>query len=75
VVSGTFQNDLIISVRTYDTGKSAGEAARAAFGERGNAGGHRTMAKGIIPLENLKGSERRSLAQWLIDTFMKAYLE
>ncbi len=75
VVSGTFRNDLVISVRTYGTGKSAGEAAKTAFGEWGNAGGHRTMAKAIIPLENLKGGARRSLAKWLTEAFMTAYLE
>ena len=75
VVSGTFNNELVISVRNYGTGKSAGEVVRTAFGELGKGGGHRSMAKGIIPLDNLKKSTRRSLAKWLVQTFMKAYLE
>jgi hypothetical protein len=33
--------------------RSAGDVTRAAFGELGMAGGHRTMAKAVFPLGQL----------------------
>jgi len=53
VVSGMYQGNLIISSRNYGTTRSAGEIMRAVFSEYGTAGGHRSMAKAVIPLENL----------------------
>jgi nanoRNase/pAp phosphatase (c-di-AMP/oligoRNAs hydrolase) len=36
--------------------KSAGDVTRAAFGDLGSAGGHRTMAKAVVPMrEFMKG--------------------
>jgi hypothetical protein len=37
-------------VRNVGYVRAAGEVVRAAFGELGSAGGHRTMAKAVIPL-------------------------
>jgi nanoRNase/pAp phosphatase (c-di-AMP/oligoRNAs hydrolase) len=57
VVSGVVGDDLHISVRNVGYVKSAGDATRAAFGDLGSAGGHRTMAKAVLPLrEFLKGA-------------------
>jgi nanoRNase/pAp phosphatase (c-di-AMP/oligoRNAs hydrolase) len=50
VVSGTVNGELHISVRNVGYVRGAGEVVRAAFGELGGAGGHRTMAKAVIPL-------------------------
>ena len=54
VVSGIFKGNLVISVRTAAHGKSAGELVRNAFGHLGSAGGHRCMAKAVIPLARLE---------------------
>lgn len=54
VVSGIFKGNLVISVRTGAQGKSAGELVRHAFGHLGSAGGHRCMAKAVIPLARLE---------------------
>lgn len=54
VVSGIFEGNLVISVRTQAHGKSAGELVRNAFGHLGSAGGHRCMAKAVIPLARLE---------------------
>jgi nanoRNase/pAp phosphatase (c-di-AMP/oligoRNAs hydrolase) len=54
VVSGIFSGNLIVSLRNDAHGKSVGELARQAFGPFGSAGGHRTMAKAVIPLATLE---------------------
>jgi len=54
VVSGIFEGNLVVSVRTEAHGKSAGELVRNAFGHLGSAGGHRCMAKAVIPLARLE---------------------
>lgn len=66
VVSGTVTGELHVSVRNVGYVRSAGEVVRQAFGDLGSAGGHRAMAKAVIPLvawpagEDLaRGIERR----------------
>lgn len=54
VVSGIWGNSLVVSVRNVGYVKSAGEVVRDALGNLGSAGGHRSMAKAIIPLPALK---------------------
>jgi nanoRNase/pAp phosphatase (c-di-AMP/oligoRNAs hydrolase) len=54
VVSGIFGGNLVVSVRNDMHGKSAGELVRNAFNHLGSAGGHRSMAKAVIPLANLE---------------------
>lgn len=54
VVSGIFGGNLIVSVRNAANVKSAGELVRNVFGQLGSAGGHRSMAKAVIPLSNLE---------------------
>ena len=53
VVSGVVDDEVHISVRNVGYVRSAGDVTRAAFGELGSAGGHRTMAKAVIPLARL----------------------
>ena len=53
VVSGVVDDMVHISVRNVGYVRSAGEVTRAAFGDLGSAGGHRTMAKAVLPLANL----------------------
>lgn len=57
VVSGVVADEVRISIRNVGYVKSAGEVARAAFGDIGGAGGHRTMAKAVVPLASLTGGE------------------
>lgn len=49
-VAGKLGSNLVIAVRNYGMGRSAGELVRRLFGEIGSAGGHRNMAKAVIPL-------------------------
>ena len=53
VVSGVVDDEVHVSVRNVGYVRSAGDVARAAFGELGMAGGHRTMAKAVFPLRQL----------------------
>jgi nanoRNase/pAp phosphatase (c-di-AMP/oligoRNAs hydrolase) len=50
-VAGKLGNNLVISVRNHGMGRAnAGEAVKSLFGEIGSAGGHRNMAKAVIPI-------------------------
>jgi len=55
VVSGVVGDEVHVSVRNVGYVRSAGEVTRAAFGDLGSAGGHRTMAKAVLPLPTLLG--------------------
>jgi nanoRNase/pAp phosphatase (c-di-AMP/oligoRNAs hydrolase) len=52
VVSGTVHGELHISVRNVGYVRAAGDVMRAAFGDLGSAGGHRSMAKAVIRLRD-----------------------
>ncbi len=49
-VSGVFETNYIISVRNVGYVRAAGRVLKEAFGDIGSAGGHASMAKAIIPL-------------------------
>ncbi len=50
VVSGLCGDRVVISVRNVGYVKSAGEILKRLFDEIGSAGGHRAMAKAVVPL-------------------------
>jgi nanoRNase/pAp phosphatase (c-di-AMP/oligoRNAs hydrolase) len=52
VVSGIVEGDLHVSVRNVGYVRAAGDVVRQAFGALGSAGGHRSMAKAVIPLRD-----------------------
>ncbi|MFQ5903707.1 MAG: bifunctional oligoribonuclease/PAP phosphatase NrnA, partial [Candidatus Binatia bacterium] len=54
VVSGLCGDRVVISVRNMGYVKSAGEILKRLFDKIGSAGGHRSMAKAVIPLERFK---------------------
>jgi nanoRNase/pAp phosphatase (c-di-AMP/oligoRNAs hydrolase) len=53
VVSGVVDGQVHISVRNVGHVRSAGEVTRVAFSDLGSAGGHRTMAKAVLPVRAL----------------------
>jgi len=71
VASGIFDGMLIISIRTYGEGASAGETTKKAFEVFGSAGGHRAMAKAVIPLENIP-SQYLDHELWIKERFTYA---
>lgn len=50
-VSGVVQDQLVLSIRNIGYSRNAGEFVRRFFGDIGSAGGHRSMAKAVIPVE------------------------
>jgi nanoRNase/pAp phosphatase (c-di-AMP/oligoRNAs hydrolase) len=54
IVSGIVNDTLVMSVRNLGYSRNAGEFVRKYFNEIGSAGGHRAMAKAVVPLHNFK---------------------
>jgi nanoRNase/pAp phosphatase (c-di-AMP/oligoRNAs hydrolase) len=50
IVSGIVNDSLVMSVRNLGYSKNAGEFVRKYFNDIGSAGGHRSMAKAVVPL-------------------------
>ncbi|HET7874817.1 MAG TPA: bifunctional oligoribonuclease/PAP phosphatase NrnA [Methylomirabilota bacterium] len=75
VVSGIVADQVHISVRNVGYVRSAGEVTRAAFGDLGSAGGHRTMAKAVIPLRDLiRGAAEAPLARVCEERIVQRFL-
>ena len=55
-VAGVYKNSLVITLRS-DGVRNVGTLATQAFGAYGSAGGHQSMARAEIPLENIKDSD------------------
>src|SRR3954464_10198014 len=54
VVAGIVGDSLIVSVRNLGYTKNAGEFARRFFADIGSAGGHRAMAKAVVPMRAVR---------------------
>ncbi len=51
IISGIVNDTLRVSVRNLGYSKNAGELVRKLFADIGSAGGHRAMAKAVVPLQ------------------------
>src|SRR5919108_1815149 len=51
IVAGIVGSTFIVSVRNLGYSRNAGEFVKRWFGDIGSAGGHRSMAKAVVPLE------------------------
>jgi nanoRNase/pAp phosphatase (c-di-AMP/oligoRNAs hydrolase) len=78
LVAGTVGNSLVVSVRNLGYSKNAGEFARRFFADVGSAGGHRAMAKAVVPLQafhekfgNLDPSGISALMHTLVAQFLR----
>jgi nanoRNase/pAp phosphatase (c-di-AMP/oligoRNAs hydrolase) len=54
VVGGLYENRVVISVRNVGYVKSAGEIMKRLYDDIGSAGGHRAMAKAVVPVDRFK---------------------
>ena len=54
VVSGLVNDRVVICVRNVGYVKSAGDIMKKLYDDIGSAGGHRAMAKAVIPLDRFK---------------------
>ena len=50
IVAGIVNDNLIMSVRNLGYSRNAGEFVRKYFSDIGSAGGHRAMAKAVVPI-------------------------
>ncbi|MDX1435690.1 MAG: DHH family phosphoesterase [Anaerolineales bacterium] len=60
IIMGVFGKQLIISIRSLRSHSRSGKLIQRIVGEQGSAGGHGTMAGGLIPL--VDGQDPRKLA-------------
>jgi nanoRNase/pAp phosphatase (c-di-AMP/oligoRNAs hydrolase) len=50
IIAGIVKDSLVVSIRNLGYSRNAGEFARRFFADIGSAGGHRAMAKAVVPL-------------------------
>jgi nanoRNase/pAp phosphatase (c-di-AMP/oligoRNAs hydrolase) len=76
IAAGIVGSDLVFSVRNVGYVRAAGEVVRAVVEGLGVGGGHRTMAKGIIPLRAFRqvygSATRAQIRSALHDAFVAA---
>jgi nanoRNase/pAp phosphatase (c-di-AMP/oligoRNAs hydrolase) len=77
VISGIVGDTLIISMRNLGYSRNAGEFMKKWFADIGSAGGHRAMAKAVVPISrfrekfgNLNGNEIAAKIQELVEQFL-----
>lgn len=75
IVSGLFDNKLILIFRNDGLRKDAGKLAKQSFGHIGSAGGHKSMSRAEIFKKNLKDlidyKDDKKLSRWIIHTIEK----
>ncbi len=76
IAAGIVHRDLVFSVRNVGYVRAAGDVVRAVVEGLGVGGGHRTMAKGIIPLVAFRKvygrADRNTIRKALHEAFVKA---
>jgi nanoRNase/pAp phosphatase (c-di-AMP/oligoRNAs hydrolase) len=75
VISGTFQQKLIIVFRNDGIRKNAGKVANQSFGQIGSAGGHKNMARAEIPLaildDKVDYKDSKKLQRWIVKQIVR----
>ncbi|MFP6655695.1 MAG: DHH family phosphoesterase [Myxococcota bacterium] len=76
IAVGTVDRNLVFSVRNVGYVRAAGEVVKAVVEGLGVGGGHRSMAKGIIPLKAFREvygrADRAQIRSALYDAFVRA---
>lgn len=73
VCAGIFDEQLIISIRNVGYVKGAGDVVKRIIADMGIGGGHRTMAKGIIPLAAWKNKFHATSASAIRSTLLELF--
>ena len=55
IIAGIVGNYLVVSVRNLGYSRNAGEFVKRWFLDIGSAGGHRAMAKAVVPMDKFRG--------------------
>lgn len=66
VACGVIGGNLVISIRNSGHVRSAGELAKACFGEWKRAGGHRSMAKAVVPLDEFQAKYGKDVLKGIV---------
>jgi nanoRNase/pAp phosphatase (c-di-AMP/oligoRNAs hydrolase) len=75
VVAGIVNDSLVMSVRNLGYGRNAGEFVRKYFADIGSAGGHRAMAKAVVPLRGFRDKFGNLQADEFTDKVLSLVLE
>jgi nanoRNase/pAp phosphatase (c-di-AMP/oligoRNAs hydrolase) len=75
IVSGIVNDSLIMSVRNLGYSRNAGEFVRKYFAAIGSAGGHRAMAKAVVPLHAFREKFGNLQAEGFTDRVLAMALE
>jgi nanoRNase/pAp phosphatase (c-di-AMP/oligoRNAs hydrolase) len=75
LISGIVGENLVISVRNLGYSRNAGEFVRKYFAEVGSAGGHRAMAKAVVPLSAFREKYGNLNAVEMIDRILQMALQ
>jgi nanoRNase/pAp phosphatase (c-di-AMP/oligoRNAs hydrolase) len=75
IVSGIVNDSLVMSVRNLGFSKNAGEFVRKYFNDIGSAGGHRAMAKAVVPLRAFRDKFGNLQADQFTDRVLQLALE
>jgi len=75
IVAGVVGSTFIVSVRNLGYSRNAGEFVKATFGEIGSAGGHRSMAKAVVPLRAFRDKFGNLQADQFTDKVLSLALE
>src|SRR5918999_266566 len=75
IVSGIVNDSLVMSVRNLGYSKNAGEFVRKYFNDIGSAGGHRSMAKAVVPLRAFRDKFGNLQADQFTDLVLGLALE
>jgi nanoRNase/pAp phosphatase (c-di-AMP/oligoRNAs hydrolase) len=75
IVVGIVNDSLIMSVRNLGYSRNAGEFVRKYFADIGSAGGHRAMAKAVVPLRAFRDKFGNLQAEAFTDRVLAMALE
>ncbi len=75
IISGIVNDSLIMSVRNLGYSRNAGEFVRKHFNDIGSAGGHRSMAKAVVPLRAFREKFGNLQADEFTDRVLRLALE
>jgi nanoRNase/pAp phosphatase (c-di-AMP/oligoRNAs hydrolase) len=75
IVAGIVNDSLIMSVRNLGYSRNAGEFVRKYFNDIGSAGGHRAMAKAVVPLRGFREKFGNLQADEFTDRILHLALE
>jgi nanoRNase/pAp phosphatase (c-di-AMP/oligoRNAs hydrolase) len=75
IVAGIVNESLVMSVRNLGYSRNAGEFVRKYFADIGSAGGHRAMAKAVVPLRAFRDKFGNLQADGFTDRVLAMALE